>query len=154
MNTNEQEIEILKQYTAKEIILAMLESMDNYHGLPFLAYTRQRLEKCWNDSLWWPDKKMISTVKLLFKKLQSKQDRWTCGGSWSPEGTYYVDVYQCRLCSELIEINIGDEDEIRENPDMMNPTHGHMKRCTVARNIQDDSNNLEEFKIRLLRVAS
>ncbi len=153
-NTTEQDLNIIKQYDTKEIIMAMLKTMDGYHGLPFISYTRSELEKCWNDFLWWPNKEMVETVTKLFRRVSKNQSRWSGGGSWSPEGGYLVDVYQCRLCNSLEEIQVPDPQEDYSHEwtvDLMNPMHSHMSRCKKVRKIQDDSGSLEEFKYKLLR---
>lgn len=152
MNTPQQDLDIIKNYDAKEILLALLKSMDNYHGIPFIRKTREELEKVWNDYLWWPNKIMCSTVTLLFTKRQKHQKRNTSGGSWAPEDVYYVDVFQCNLCGALIEITVPGANE-HWQPDLKNPLHKHMTLCTVSKKIEDNCQNISELKSELLRTG-
>lgn len=149
MNNVKQDLDIIEKYTTREILFAMIKSLNNYYGIPFVEYTRNHLEKHWGDNLWWPNEKMIETVSKLFTVRQQFQSRYSDNSSYSSECEYYVDIYQCNLCGKLIDIPTPEgRDEWKI--DIMNPTHSHISQCEKVKEIYNTCVGLNEFKLKLL----
>ena len=151
MNTVEQDILILREFSDRKVLYALLKSIERIQS-GIIHRTRLNLQTRWNDNIWGSDEIDEQLILNLFSLMQMNQTRWSNGGSWSPEGEYLVNIYRCKSCDEIFEIQVPETGE-KWKPDFKQRFIEHFRRCDVVKELEHSSDSMNDFRYRLLQIS-